>query len=263
MLDDWIVTGGATGIGAATVVRLTTAGCRVHVLDVRAPAPDIAFSACDLGDVGSIAAVLDDLPERIGGLVNVAGVAVSDPPEMTIAVNFLGLRHLTEALLPRVAEGGAVVNVASSAGWDWRKRETVVRELLATSDYGSGLAWLRSHPEVWRDNPYKFSKQCAAAYTYRAAGLARPFGVRVNCVNPGVVETQLSPAFRELVGPGLYDWGVRQIGRPGTPDDVAKVIEFLAVGESQWVNGVEIAADGGYLAGLTGGWINPDDADAG
>ena len=71
--------------------------------------------------------------------------------------------------------------------------------------------------------PYLFSKRCAAAYTYRAAHLALPYKVRVNCVNPGVTETQLSPQFRDLVGDKLYDWGVEQIGRAGTPTDIAEV----------------------------------------
>ena len=81
--------------------------------------------------------------------------------------------------------------------------------------------------------------------------------MRVNCVNPGSTETQLTPAFRELVGAELYDWGVAQIGRHGTPDDIAEVIEFLAIGQCRWLNGVELLVDGGYVAGTVGGWINP------
>jgi NAD(P)-dependent dehydrogenase (short-subunit alcohol dehydrogenase family) len=256
-----VLTGGATGMGAATVSRLVAADCDVHVLDVNPPeSSEVRFHRCDLGSPADIDASLANLPERVDGLINVAGIALSDPPELTLAVNFLGLRYLLEACLPRISQGGSVVNVASTAGWDWRKREREVRELLATADFPTGLAWLRANEPVWIDNPYKFSKQCAAAYTYRAAGLALSQGVRVNCVNPGAVETQLTPAFRELVGPALYDWGVAQIGRQGTPEDVAEVIEFLSIGQCGWLNGVEIPVDGGYIAGLTAGWINPDEA---
>lgn len=256
-----VVTGGATGMGAATVTRLVAADCEVHVLDVNpSEAIEVRFHRCDLGSPAAIDATVANLPAAIDGLINVAGIALAEPPEQTLAVNFLGLRHLTEACLPRIREGGSVVNVASTAGWDWRKREPVVRELLATPDFPAGLDWLRANEAEWIDNPYKFSKQCAAAYTYRAAGLALNGRVRVNCVNPGAVETQLTPAFRELVGPALYDWGVEQIGRQGSPDDVAEVIEFLSIGPCGWLNGVEIPVDGGYLAGLTGGWINPDES---
>ena len=256
-----VLTGGASGMGAATVSRLVEADCEVHVLDVSPPeAREVRFHPCDMGSPSAIDATLADLPTCLDGLVNVAGIALADPPEQTVAVNFLGLRHLTEACLSRISEGGSVVNVASTAGWDWRKREPVVRELLATADFPTGLAWLRTNEGEWLDNPYKFSKQCAAAYTYVAAGLALSRRIRVNCVNPGAVETQLTPAFRELVGPSLYDWGVAQIGRPGTPEDVAEVIEFLSIGQCGWLNGVEIPVDGGYLAGLTGAWINPDES---
>ena len=87
-----------------------------------------------------------------------------------------------------------------------------------------------------------------------------PYGVRVNCVNPGAIETQLTPAFRELIGHEMYDWGVRQIGRHGVPDDIAEVIEFLAIGACRWLNGVAIVVDGGYIAGLVGGWVNLDES---
>ncbi len=53
---------------------------------------------------------------------------------------------------------------------------------------------------------------------------------------------------------------MRQIGRHAKPDDIAQVIEFLAIGDCRWLNGVEIVVDGGYTAGIIGGWINPDDA---
>ena len=256
-----VLTGGAAGMGAATVARLIAADCEVHVLDVVPPdATGICFHPCDLGDPLAIDAALENLPARVDGLINVAGIALGDPPERTLTVNFLGLRYLTEACLPRISEGGSVVNVASSAGWDWRKREPVVRELLATADFAAGLDWLRANEAEWIGNPYKFSKQCVAAYTYSAAGLALSRRVRVNCVNPGSTETQLTPAFRELVGPALYDWGVEQIGGPGTPDGIAEVIEFLSIGQCDWLNGVEVAVDGGFLAGITGGWINPDEA---
>jgi NAD(P)-dependent dehydrogenase (short-subunit alcohol dehydrogenase family) len=252
-----VLTGGASGMGAAAVTRLLARDCTVVVLDVVEPATgDVAFVPCDLGDPDAIDGALDALPDRIDALVNVAGIPGPDPAERVVAVNFLGLRHLTESLVPRLVDGGSIVNVASTAGWDWKKREALVTSLLDTSDFAGGLAWLREHEGAWEDNPYKFSKQVAAAYTYRAAGLAHRRGVRANCVNPGAVETQLTPAFREIVGPAMYDWGVDQIGRHGTPAEIAEVIEFLAVGECRWLNGVEIIVDGGYIAGIVGGWID-------
>ncbi len=256
-----VLTGGATGIGAATVTRLIAAGNEVYVLDVATPAaPCTQYIRCDLGNEASIDGAIAELPAEMDALVNVAGIAGPEPANAVVAVNFLGLRHLTESLVPRITAGGCVVNVASTAGRDWQKRADVVAGLLDTADFAGGLRWLHAHAAEWHENPYKFSKQCAAAYTYRAAGLAQPHGVRVNCVNPGAVETQLTPAFKQLLGPAKYDWGVRQVGRHAQPDDIAEVIEFLAIGNCRWLNGVEIVVDGGYTAGIIGGWINPDDA---
>jgi NAD(P)-dependent dehydrogenase (short-subunit alcohol dehydrogenase family) len=112
----------------------------------------------------------------------------------------------------------------------------------------------------WTANPYKFSKQCAAAYTVSRGRIRAALRRTVNCVNPGAVETKLTPAFRELIGQEMYDWGVRQIGRHGVPDDIAEVIEFLAIGQCRWLNGVAIVVDGGYIAGLVDGWVNLDES---
>jgi len=252
-----VLTGGATGIGAATVTRLLAADCQVYVLDVKPPAhAGTRFIHCDMSQPSAIDAAIAALPARIDSLVNVAGIPGPNPAETVLAVNFLGLRHLTESLVDRVADGGSIVNVASSAGRDWQKRAELIQGLLDTRDFAVGMAWLRRNASEWADNPYKFSKQCAAAYTYRAARLGIARGVRVNCVNPGATETQLTPAFRELVGPTMYDWGVAQIGRQGTPADIAEVIEFLAIGQCRWLNGVEVVVDGGYIAGIVGGWID-------
>jgi NAD(P)-dependent dehydrogenase (short-subunit alcohol dehydrogenase family) len=253
------LTGGATGIGAATVARLCAADCDVYVLDVVEPTVSgVRFVHCNLADPVAIDAAIAALPSQLDALVNVAGIAGPEPAVAVVAINFLGLRHLTESLVPRIRAGGTVVNVASTAGWDWKKREEVIGRLLDTRDFAAGVDWLDANGELWRENPYKFSKQCAAAYTYRAAGVALPYKVRVNCVNPGATQTQLTPAFRELIGSEMYDWGVAQIGRHGTPDDIAEVIEFLAIGACRWLNGVEIVVDGGYIAGLVGGWVDLD-----
>jgi len=255
------LTGGATGIGAAAAARLVAADCQVYILDVVSPsAAHTGFVHCDLGRPAAIDAAIAKLPRQLDAVVNVAGIAGPNPPLGVMAVNFLGLRHLTESLVPRISKGGTVVNVASTAGWDWEKRADLVKDLLDTSDFATGVDWLNAHAADWTANPYKFSKQCAAAYTYRAAGFALPYGVRVNCVNPGAIETQLTPAFRELIGDEMYDWGVRQIGRHGVPDDIAEVIEYLAIGPCRWLNGVAIVVDGGYIAGLVGGWVNLDES---
>jgi NAD(P)-dependent dehydrogenase (short-subunit alcohol dehydrogenase family) len=252
-----VLTGGATGIGAATARRLLSKKCEVIILDLAQPDNNAnQFIHCDLASPESISAAIEQLPQKIDGLINVAGVSNAWPGEIIIAVNFLGLRHLSESLLPRIEPGGSIVNVASTAAFDWRSREKIIKAFLDTKDFNSGTVWLKENQKVWEGNPYKFSKQCAAAYTYRAVGIAIKNKVRVNCVHPGSTGTQLTTDFRKLVGEALYDWGVEQVGREGEPEDIAEIIEFLSIGECRWINGVEITADGGFLAGMVGGWLD-------
>jgi len=259
VMKNIVLTGGASGIGAASVSRLLKQNCQVIILDTTEPVLEsrlASFIFTDLSSSTSIDAAIKQLPKKIDGLINVAGISGAHSADKVIAVNFLGLRYLTEALFTRLS-GGCVVNVASSAGRDWLVRKELVNKLLNTNSFSDGLAWVDSHMSEIEANPYKFSKQCAAAYTYRATGLGMACSVRVNCVNPGVVGTQLTADFKDMLGADLYDWVVKQIGREGRPDDIAQIIEFLSIGESYWLNGVEIAVDGGYTAGIIDGWIKP------
>ena len=252
-----LLTGGATGIGAATAARLSAAGAEVTILDVAEPTHGAgAFVPCDLSDPGGIDAALEILAGPCDALVNVAGVPGPRPAEPVIAVNFLGLRHLTGRLLPRMTSGGSVVSVASTAAQGWRRRATVIDALLDTPDFAAGLAWCRANGALWERDPYTFSKQCVVAWTYRAAGAARAHGVRVKAVSPGGVDTRLTEKFTAQIGAEQVAWMNSHIGRAAVPDDIAKVIAFVAVGDCGWLNGVDIAVDGGMTAGRLGGWID-------
>jgi len=253
-----LLTGGATGIGAASAQRLLAKNVDLTILDLVEPEPSSArFVYCDMSDPAAINAAVGKLPQKIDALVNVAGVSNTAPGETIMGVNFLGLRHLSETLLPRVVAGGTIVNIASTAAFDWKNRKSIINQILDTTSFETGLDWLREHESEWIDNPYKFSKQCTAAYTYRAVGKAIKKQVRINCIHPGSTGTQLTADFKKLVGKELYDWGVEQVGRQGTPEDIAEVIEFLTLGPCQWLNGVEIVVDGGFISGIVGGWIDP------
>lgn len=256
-----VLTGGATGIGAAAAKKLLAKNVDLTILDLVEPEPSTAqFVRCDLSDPAAIDQAIKKLPKAIDALVNVAGVSNAAPRETIMGVNFLGLRHLSESLLPRVNVGGTIVNIASTAAFDWKNRTSIINDLLDTNSFETGLDWLRTHESEWIDNPYKFSKQCTAAYTYRAVGQAIKNEVRVNCIHPGSTGTQLTADFKNLVGKELYDWGVEQVGRQGTPEDIAEVIEFLALGPCQWLNGVEIVVDGGFISGIVGGWLDRSSA---
>ena len=138
-----IVTGSSTGIGAATTKRLIDAGRDVISLDIKDAPPGVAaHHECDLSNPASIDAVVGELDGSYGSLLNIAGVPGTVPAEMVLAVNTLGLRHLTEALWDRIEDGGTVVNVASIAGNQWKKRFDLHQAILETPDFAAGAAWV-------------------------------------------------------------------------------------------------------------------------
>jgi NAD(P)-dependent dehydrogenase (short-subunit alcohol dehydrogenase family) len=252
-----VVTGGSSGVGEALVRRL--AGAEVWVVDVQGPktaGTGVHFLKTDLSDPAAVDAAVASLPDRIDGLANVAGIARAELPETVVAVNFLALRHLSATLMGRLRPGGAVVNVSSIAGRDWRSRYDRLLPLLQTPDYAAGLDWCRQNRERLARDPYTFSKRAVTAYTLLAAQRALQLGVRINCVSPGPVETPLYPQFESLMGKAQSDWTKDQTGRAASPDDIAEVLEMLLTRPCGWLNGVDIPVDGGYSAGIETGWID-------
>ena len=247
-----VVTGAASGIGAATATLGRSLGARVIGLDRAASADDLV--TVDLADRTSIDAVLDTLPDKIDALCNVAGVPGTCPPEMVLAVNLLGLRHLTEALVDRLPVGGSVVNVASTAGSEWMSVMEPIAELLATADMADGLAWFeRSAPLM---PAYNFSKAALLVYSMRMAWAWRGRGVRVNSVSPGPVETPILPDFRVSMGESLLDSVSALVGRNGRPEEIARVVCFLADPDASWVSGCNVVVDGGFFGAVASGALD-------
>ncbi len=116
-----VVTGAASGIGARTAETAVALGADVIGVDVHVPAQPVgSFVHADLASQAGVEALVSKLPPRVDALCNVAGVSGAGGIVATLSINFYGLRALTEALAPRLREGGSVVNVASFAGFGWR-----------------------------------------------------------------------------------------------------------------------------------------------
>src|SRR5262245_23215029 len=115
-----VVTGAASGIGAATARALLQAGAEVHALDVREVQLEGAHPGLvDLRDPASVDAAVAALPATVDALFNCAGLPQTFGPGPAMEVNFLGLRHLTEAVIPRMPASGAIACVASVGGLGW------------------------------------------------------------------------------------------------------------------------------------------------
>ena len=242
-----IVTGGASGIGAATVRMLAAEGAAVVVADVdrelgEALVKDLggkaAFAHHDVRDEEAWVRLIADTEGRYGKLdvlVNNAGIiVVANVEETTVeqwrrihAVNaegvFLGCKHAIPAM--RRAGGGSIVNVSSLAA------------LRGTPIYAA----------------YSSSKGAVRSLTKTVALHCRQRGdaIRCNSIHPGGVETPLmGKAMAELSGgqldPGAVSAAAKRRGiELARPEEIAALILYLASDESRYVNGEEIAIDGG------------------
>ncbi|MEM7124329.1 MAG: coniferyl-alcohol dehydrogenase [Pseudomonadota bacterium] len=256
-----IVTGASSGIGRATADLLIERGAKVIALDRRDPkASDMTFVPCDLIDAGAIDRAADEIEGPLHGLANVAGVPGSADGETVMRVNLLGLRRLSELMVPRLGPGSSVVNVASCAGTGWRANLPALLELMAAHSFDEGLEWVRDHPMTGPD-AYNFSKEAVIVYSQIASMLARPYDVRVNTVNPGAVETPILTDFYDTMDNTILDRLKEQAGgRNGKPDEIAPAIAFLLSDDARWINGTELNVDGGAEVAINLGLLDDDSA---
>ena len=246
-----IVTGAAGGIGSAVARRLVGDGARVALVD---QAPRNEQLAAELGAEATLAITADVTQEddvaayvrrtlehfgRLDLFFNNAGIEgrvariveadVADF-DRVMAVNvrgvFLGLREVLRAL-QRQAEGGAIVNTASIAGLRG----------------GMGVA------------PYIASKHAVIGLTRTAALEAAGFGVRVNAVAPGYIDTRMLQALISARSPGNHAAGQEQmvarvpLRRLGSPDEVANLVCWLLSSESSYITGSVQVVDAGLTSG--------------
>ena len=237
-----LVTGGASGIGAATARRLAAEGARVAIGDIdEAGAREVA------GELDGLAVLLDVTDaaagraaiERVGAelgpvdvLINNAGTDrfgfFTDSDEalwdFVLAVNLRGVIAMTHAALPGMHErgGGAIVNVASEAG--------------RVGSPGSAV--------------YSAAKAGVIGFTKVIARESARFGVRVNAVAPGPIDTPLlmaAPREHGELGERLIQGMVAAtaMGRLGTSEEVAAAIAFLASEDAAYITGQTLGVSGG------------------
>lgn len=250
-----VVTGAGSGIGEAVAHLALERGAQVTSLDVNHPSVGVTHHlSCDLGDPASIDTAVAGIDGAVDALCNVAGLPGTHPDDLVFAVNFLGLRHLTESLLPRMPAGGAVVNVSSTAGLQWPTRLETILEVIATPGFAEGRAWFAANQP--RDVPaYFFSKEVVTVYTMHRALRAGANGVRMNALSPGPVDTPILADFEASMGKDVLD-GVRaMIGRHASPEDLAPLVLFLASQDAGWVNGTNLVADGGMMGAVMAGAV--------
>jgi NAD(P)-dependent dehydrogenase (short-subunit alcohol dehydrogenase family) len=239
-----LVTGAASGIGAALVAVLRDHGQDVIALD-RVPGPDIV--ECDLSRPASVAAAVAGLPERLGGLANVAGVPGTAPSATVLAVNWLAPKLLATALSPRLVPGAAVVNVASVAAHRNTQPAESLRQLADVTSLDDVTGWLDAHP-VEGPAAYDTSKRVLVDWTVLHAASLLSAGTRALSISPGPVETPILRDFATSMGQDAMDRSEAAVGRHGRAEEVAAVIAFALSPAATWLNGIDILVEGGLMA---------------
>ncbi|MFD1214796.1 SDR family oxidoreductase [Arthrobacter sp. GCM10027362] len=247
-----VITGVSSGIGARTAQVLGGRGVPLIGIDRNAPeAFDGVFIQADLstpeGVEAAAAAVATAAPNGIAGLANIAGVPGTAPWRTVLSVNVFGVRGLVRALAPLMAEGGAVVNLASNVGVQWRTVRDRCAQFALAEDQAAALAAVAGDEEITAES-YLFSKQCVRFLTEHLAAELLPRRIRVNSVSPGPVATPILEDFKQDHGRDKVEGAGKLLGRFGQPEDIARVVDFLLRPESAWVNGSDIRVDGGLAA---------------
>lgn len=252
-----MVTGAASGMGAATAALLVDLGAEVLALDVAPVALDGATALeVDLKDPASIDETVTAVGGDVQAVFSVAGLPGPPFSDLdTLTVNFLGARHLIESLVPAMAPGGAVVCVASNAGLGWQQEIDTLSPLVQTPDFASGLAWCQAHPEVIASGYAPSKKVVNLWVAWRGAQLIADPGVRLNVTNPGPTDTAMMPAFEALAGAELIDAFVGPSGRRSQAVEQAWPMLFLNSPRLTYVAGEALHVDGGFLAAMTTGQL--------
>ena len=228
-----IITGAASGIGEATTARLRSEGGTVVGID-RDPINDVDMAIqLDLLDLDAINPAVSQVVNaygRIDVLCNIAGIGhfARDEDETLeawnriIGVNLTGTFFMSQACLPHLFESqGCIVNTASTAG---------------------------TNAQPW-SSAYSASKGGVIALTQTMASTNGRSGIRVNCIAPGGVETEI---YKQFMPPEDVDLTLIAImepfHRPAQASELAAAFAFLASDDASYCNGIVLRVDGGTKA---------------
>ena len=231
-MEHVLITGGSRGIGAASVCAFTRAGCAVSFLYEKNHAAAQAVSAetgakaicCDVADSTAVEAAIASLPP-VDVLINNAGIChyglisqISPAQwERLFAVNVGGIYHCVRAVLPGMLQkqSGCILNVASMWG-----------QIGASCEAA-----------------YSATKGAVIALTKALAQELGPSGIRVNCVSPGVILTDMCASVSTETLISLAE--ETPLGKNGTPEEVAEALLYLA--KAQFITGQNLPVNGGFV----------------
>lgn len=246
-MGTYVVTGAASGIGAAIKQQLEEDGHNVLSVDIQA-ADIVANLATAEGRAEAVAAVREATRDGISGLVACAGVGSHVPDRALItAVNYYGAVELVEGLRVQLAEHRASVLFISSNSAPMKTNPAYVEALLSGDEpAASALAQTMESQPV-----YSGSKQAVTIWMRRNTQGYAAQGIRMNAIGPGYTRTPLSAAVED---DPTYGDAIKQfidsipVGRPGLPQDMADAASFLLGDKAGFICGAMLFVDGGHDA---------------
>jgi len=246
-----IVTGGARGIGAASAKIFSERNFSVVILDIiennvcgeiKERGGECTFIKCDVSNEEQVKKAIDETIKKYGRidvLLNIAGIVLVKPVEeisweeyrrvfdVNVGGTFLMIKHVISQM--KMQKNGVIVNMASVSG----------------------------HVGQVRHSIYGATKGAIIAFTRALAWELAPYGIRVNSISPGSVDTEM---LREDVAGEAKRLGLKYeevkkeremeqaFGRWADPREIAEAIYFLATDSSSFVNGTDLLVDGGWVA---------------
>jgi 3-oxoacyl-[acyl-carrier protein] reductase len=235
-----LVTGGASGMGRATVEQLARDGFRVMLVDrngplaeqeaasLRAQDLDVEARAIDLTDEDAVRALMRDLPP-LRALVNNAGLfderkfleVSNDDFRRLYEINLVAVATLTQEAARKMEDGARIVNISSRA-----------------------YLGAKNHPH------YVASKAALVGYTRASAMELAPRGILVNAIAPGLIDTPILQALTpERLAAQL---ALQPTGKAGRPEDIARAVSFLVSPTMGFITGQVLFVDGGKSLGGSG-----------
>jgi NAD(P)-dependent dehydrogenase (short-subunit alcohol dehydrogenase family) len=255
-----VVTGAAGGMGSAIAHALANEGSPLLLCDLRAAPLDALAARLGRPDATSVLCgdiTAADYPARIAStlgnrkiavLAHAAGVS----PSMTngqriFEINFAATKRLVEGLLPQMAEGGAIVLIASNSGqlvtnpiFDY-----FVKRLLRVGRSLVVRSVLRS-PRL----AYPISKRAVQLYAQAMAPTCGKTGVRIVSLSPGIIDTEMGRLEQSAIPEMDKMIALTPLPRMGTAAEIASVVAFLASPAASFINGTDILVDGGCVAAI-------------
>lgn len=265
-----VVTGAASGMGRRSALEMAARGASLAVIDRNADGlraleaeisalgtgAEVTAFTVDLADAWQLGAACDAIVEKgpLGGLVHAAGVSPTMASWADIfEINLVATARLVEGLTPAVRAGSAAVCVSSIAAHRIASSpDSALIDPIITEPLDPGLTErLSAVPVDWAGNTYlayAWAKRGVNLYVQSKAADWGSRGARINSLSPGMIDTpmgrhedQLFPHMAELLTQ-------TPLGRKGTDEEIASVVDFLLSPAASFVTGTDLLVDGGVVA---------------